>query len=175
MFNFSAFNPESVAKTAGALQEQYKKNPTFFNGVLAVAGVAGATTLLFTEVETLLEVVGVVGAIQFIGTKLLFAKDRKKTLAQFRELLNDKIAAGDAGKDLKRLADALLEKEDELTEGDSSRPQNGVTSQANGKEEKQETVPDNVAEATKFVEAWKSRRTEEKMTQAVQQNISAST
>eukprot|EP01024_Parvocaulis_polyphysoides_P010217 TRINITY_DN13397_c0_g1_i3.p1 TRINITY_DN13397_c0_g1~~TRINITY_DN13397_c0_g1_i3.p1 ORF type:complete len:429 (-),score=70.85 TRINITY_DN13397_c0_g1_i3:240-1469(-) len=143
-------NPKAVAASAGRLTEQYQKNPTLVNGALAVAGVAGATALLFTEVETLLEVVGVVGVLQFLARKLLFAEDRKRTLAQLRELIDNKIAAGEAGKDLRRLADALLESEA------------GQEKQAsvNGVQQSQPSIPDNqnVIEATKWVEAWRAKQ-----------------
>lgn len=52
--------------------------------MLAAGAVAGAAALLLTEVEALLELVGVVAAGRFLTTKLLFAKDREETISELK-------------------------------------------------------------------------------------------
>ncbi|CAN1309217.1 Rhodanese-like domain-containing protein 4, chloroplastic [Linum perenne] len=59
---------------------------------LGVAAAAGLGALAFTEVETLLQLLGSAAIIQFASKKLLFAEDRKKTLKQVDEFLTTQVA-----------------------------------------------------------------------------------
>ena len=54
-----------------------------------------------------MQIVGVLGAIQFLASKLLFAKDRQEVFDGVKYLIQDKIAAGEAGNDMRRLADKV--------------------------------------------------------------------
>ena len=76
---------------------------------LAGAIVAAGAALLFQEAETVLEIAGLVAAGQFAAKRLVFASDRKRTADELRELVDAKIGVSEAGADLKRVADALLE------------------------------------------------------------------
>jgi hypothetical protein len=53
------------------------------------------------------QVVGVVGSIQFLASRLLFAEDRQKTLDDVKFLIREKIDAGTAGDDLRKLAETV--------------------------------------------------------------------
>lgn len=55
-----------------------------------------------------LEAVGILGGINLLFRKLFFAKDKKKTIEDLDSLLNDELAAKEAGDDLKQLATAIL-------------------------------------------------------------------
>lgn len=91
------------------LAEDFKAQPTLTKAGLAVGAVGAAAVLLFNEVEIVLEVLGVAAAGNFLAKKLLFAKDREQTVEQIRDIVDNKIAAGEVGKDLKRVADTLVE------------------------------------------------------------------
>ncbi|KAF5195034.1 Thylakoid rhodanese-like protein [Thalictrum thalictroides] len=81
-------------------------------GALPVAfGLAAATTLslfAFTEIETILELLGSAALVQLLSKKLLYAEDRKKTLQQVDEFLNTKIAPKELVDDIKQIGKALL-------------------------------------------------------------------
>ncbi|XP_073156291.1 rhodanese-like domain-containing protein 4, chloroplastic [Henckelia pumila] len=76
--------------------------------ILGVAAVAALGTLAFAEVETILQVLGSVGLIQLVSTKLLFAEDRKQTVKQVEEFWDAKIAANEFVDDIQRIGNALL-------------------------------------------------------------------
>lgn len=107
-------------------------------GALLLAAALGGGVLLFVEIEQILELIGALrsslliagvwlrsrvhgrqrgdvvhaGVIfigQFLLRRVLFAEERERTVAQARSFVNDKIAAQDAGRDLRRLADAVLD------------------------------------------------------------------
>ena len=78
-------------------------------GALLIAAALGGGVLLFVELKQILELIGVIFVGQFLVRKVLFAEQRDATLAEVRSFVNDKVAAQDAGKDLRRLADAVLE------------------------------------------------------------------
>ncbi|KAM7260831.1 hypothetical protein ACFE04_026306 [Oxalis oulophora] len=73
---------------------------------VAVATALGA--LAYTEVETILQLLGSLAIIQVARNKLLLAEDRKKTLTQVDEFLNTKIAPNDLVEDLKEIGVAFL-------------------------------------------------------------------
>ncbi|KAL0373792.1 UNVERIFIED_CONTAM: Rhodanese-like domain-containing protein 4, chloroplastic [Sesamum radiatum] len=75
---------------------------------LAAAAAAGVGLLAFTEVETILQVLGSAAIIQFVSKKLLFAEDRKQTIQQVEELLNTKVAPKELVGDIQQIGKALL-------------------------------------------------------------------
>ncbi|KAH6813218.1 thylakoid rhodanese-like protein [Perilla frutescens var. frutescens] len=75
---------------------------------LGFAVAAGLGILTYTEVETILQVLGTAGLVQFVSKKLLFAEDRKQTLQQIDEVLNTKVVAKELGGDIQKIGKALL-------------------------------------------------------------------
>ncbi|CAA0816621.1 Rhodanese-like domain-containing protein 4-chloroplastic [Striga hermonthica] len=75
-------------------------------GVAAAA--AGLGLLAFTEVETILQILGSAALVQFASKKLLFAEDRKRTLQQIEELLNTKVGPKEFVDDIQKIGKALL-------------------------------------------------------------------
>ncbi|XP_051145435.1 rhodanese-like domain-containing protein 4, chloroplastic [Andrographis paniculata] len=75
-------------------------------GIAAAA--AGLGLLAFTEVETVLQVLGTAAVVQFVSKKLLFAEDRKQTIQQIEELLNTKVAPKELTSDIQEIGKALL-------------------------------------------------------------------
>ncbi|CAK9146369.1 unnamed protein product [Ilex paraguariensis] len=57
---------------------------------LGIAAATGLGLLAFTEVETILQLLGSAALLQFVSKKFLFAEDRKQTLQQVDEFLNTK-------------------------------------------------------------------------------------
>lgn len=89
--------------------ESYRESPTLINTGLAASALAAAGVVLFNEFDVILEAVGVLGGANVLIKRFLFAEDREKTVKYIRSLVNEKIAAGEAGDDLKRLASTILE------------------------------------------------------------------
>lgn len=75
---------------------------------LGVAAAAGLGVLAFTEVETILQLLGSAAIVQVFSKKFLFAEDRKKTLQQVDEFLNTKIAPKELVDEIKQIGKALL-------------------------------------------------------------------
>ncbi|DBA91590.1 TPA: hypothetical protein ACH3X1_003201 [Trebouxia sp. C0004] len=103
--DFSGLKGLNLDKVA----EDFKSKPTLTKAGLAVGALGAAAVVLFNEVEIVLEVLGVAAAGNFLARKLLFAKDREQTVEQIRDIVDNKIAAGEVGKDLRRVADTLVE------------------------------------------------------------------
>ncbi|OAE28462.1 hypothetical protein AXG93_115s1530 [Marchantia polymorpha subsp. ruderalis] len=59
---------------------------------LGVAAAAGVGLVVFSEAETALQLLGSAALVQIFVKKLLFAKDRKKTLEEMQSFLDTKIA-----------------------------------------------------------------------------------
>ncbi|KAG6437653.1 hypothetical protein SASPL_102574 [Salvia splendens] len=83
--------------------------------VLGVAAAAGLGLLAYTEVETILQVLGSAALVQFVSKKFLFAKacisllrDRKQTVQQIDEVLNAKVGAKELVGDIQDIGKALL-------------------------------------------------------------------
>ncbi|KAL9245412.1 hypothetical protein vseg_019071 [Gypsophila vaccaria] len=72
------------------------------------AAAAGIGILTFTEIETVLQLLGSAALIQVVSKKLLFAEDRKQTLQQVDEFLTTKIAPKELVSDIKQIGSALL-------------------------------------------------------------------
>ncbi|KAK9826849.1 hypothetical protein WJX81_007695 [Elliptochloris bilobata] len=104
-----------LGRSMDAFAEDFKVKPTAGKAALGLGAVAlgagAAALLLFQEVETVLQVVGVVVAGRFAASRLVFAEDRKRTAEEFKTLVDEKIAVKDAGEDLKQIAATLLETE----------------------------------------------------------------
>ncbi|KAF8050286.1 hypothetical protein N665_2004s0003 [Sinapis alba] len=75
---------------------------------IGVAAAAGLSVLAFTEIETILQLLGSAALVQLAGKKLLFAEDRKQTLKQVDEFLNTKIAPKELVDELKDIGKAFL-------------------------------------------------------------------
>ncbi|OAY70996.1 Rhodanese-like domain-containing protein 4, chloroplastic [Ananas comosus] len=81
------------------------------DGLPVTLGLAAATGLglfAFTEVETLLQLLGSAAIIQLVTKKFLFAEDRKVTLRQIDEFLNTKVAPKELVGEIKMIGKALL-------------------------------------------------------------------
>ncbi|KAF3616788.1 Rhodanese-like domain-containing protein 4, chloroplastic [Capsicum annuum] len=75
---------------------------------LGAAAVAGLGLLAFSEVETILQLLGSAALVQLVGKKLLFAEDRKKTLQQVDEFLTTKVAPQELVDEIKEIGKAVL-------------------------------------------------------------------
>lgn len=75
---------------------------------LGIAAATGLGLLAFTEVETILQLLGSAALVQFVSKKLLFAEDRKETLQEVDEFLNTKIAPKELVDEIKQIGKALL-------------------------------------------------------------------
>ncbi|KAK4738892.1 hypothetical protein R3W88_002589 [Solanum pinnatisectum] len=75
---------------------------------LGVAAAAGLGILAFSEVETILQLLGSAALVQLVSKKLLFAEDRKKTLHQVDEFLSTKVAPKELVDEIKQIGKALL-------------------------------------------------------------------
>ncbi|XP_071725213.1 rhodanese-like domain-containing protein 4, chloroplastic [Rutidosis leptorrhynchoides] len=79
-----------------------------FGVAIGLAVATGLGALVFTEVETILQVLGSIAIFQFTSQKLLFAEERKQTLKQVDEFLNTKIAPKEIVGDIKEIGKAFL-------------------------------------------------------------------
>ncbi|CAN8308839.1 unnamed protein product [Cochlearia groenlandica] len=75
---------------------------------IGVAAAAGLSVFAFTEIETILQLLGSAALVQLAGKKLLFAEDRKQTFKQVDEFLTTKIAPKELVDELKDIGKALL-------------------------------------------------------------------
>ncbi|XP_060964379.1 uncharacterized protein LOC115704303 [Cannabis sativa] len=75
---------------------------------IGLAAATGLGLLAFSEIETILQLLGSAAIIQFTSKKLLFAEDRKETLKQVDEFLNTKIAPQELVDEIKQIGQALL-------------------------------------------------------------------
>ncbi|KAK1276561.1 hypothetical protein QJS04_geneDACA011089 [Acorus gramineus] len=81
------------------------------DGLPATLGLAAATglgVLAFSEIETVLQLLGSAALILFVTKKLLFAENRKVTLQQVDEFLNTKVAPKELVDELKMIGKAIL-------------------------------------------------------------------
>lgn len=92
----SARRSTELSKNAGVLVA---------GGIIAVGGVAIAAA----GVESVLELLGVLGIFQFGVQRLLYAQDRERTANDLRTLIDEKIALREAPGDLQRLTATLLD------------------------------------------------------------------
>ncbi|KAL5796036.1 hypothetical protein ACOSQ2_000856 [Xanthoceras sorbifolium] len=75
---------------------------------LGVAAATGLGLLAFTEIETILQLLGSAALVQLVSKKILFAQDRKETLQQVDEFLNTKVAPKELVDEIKQIGKALL-------------------------------------------------------------------
>ncbi|XP_015937707.1 rhodanese-like domain-containing protein 4, chloroplastic [Arachis duranensis] len=112
------------------------------DGLAVTLGIAAATglgLLAFTEIETILQVLGSAALVQFASKKLLFAEDRKQTLRQLDEFLNTKVAPKELVDEVKQIGKAFLPDSTE----DKALPEPTESSTV----QKAEATIDNVAES----------------------------
>lgn len=76
--------------------------------LFGIAAATGLSLLAFTEVETILEVLGSAALVQLVSKKLLFAEDRKKTLKEVSEFVTAQIGPKELLNDIKDIGKALL-------------------------------------------------------------------
>ncbi|KAK1322498.1 hypothetical protein QJS10_CPA03g00200 [Acorus calamus] len=75
---------------------------------LGLAAATGLGVLAFSEIETVLQLLGSAALIQFVTKKLLFAENRKVTARQVDEFLNTKVAPKELVDELKMIGKAIL-------------------------------------------------------------------
>ncbi|KAI3829264.1 hypothetical protein L1987_03383 [Smallanthus sonchifolius] len=76
--------------------------------LFGIAAATGLSLLAFTEVETILEVLGSAALVQLVSKKLLFAEDRKKTFKEVGEFVSAQIRPKELLDDIKDIGKALL-------------------------------------------------------------------
>ncbi|XP_022974944.1 rhodanese-like domain-containing protein 4, chloroplastic [Cucurbita maxima] len=103
-------SPLSIGSLTDAIAGALGEDSEDFPAVAAAFAVAatGIGLVAFTEMETVLEILGSAAIIQFVSKKLLYAEDRKKTIQELDELLNNKVAPQGLVDDLKDIGKALL-------------------------------------------------------------------
>ncbi|XP_022770557.1 rhodanese-like domain-containing protein 4, chloroplastic isoform X2 [Durio zibethinus] len=75
---------------------------------LGIAAAIGLGLLAYSEIETILQLLGSAAVIQLVSKKLLFAEDRKQTLQQVDEFLTTKVAPKEFVDEIKQIGVALL-------------------------------------------------------------------
>lgn len=95
------------------LAEEFKEAPTLGKAAAALGAIVAGGALVATQAESLLEVVGLIAAGQFLVTRLLYADKREETLKTVTKLVKDDIAPLEIGEDLKQVAKVLLKDEAE--------------------------------------------------------------
>lgn len=90
----------------GALED----SAGLFPVTVGVAAVTGVGLAAFSEVETLLQLLGSAALLQVFVKKLLFAEDRQRTLQQIQDFLDTKVAPKELVDELKDIGKALLPK-----------------------------------------------------------------
>ncbi|CAL5382197.1 unnamed protein product [Camellia sinensis] len=89
-----------------------QEGPEALPVALGFAAAAGLGLLAFSEVETILQVLGSAALLQVVSKKLLFAEDRKQTLQLVDEFLSTKIAPKELVGDITQIGKALLPSSD---------------------------------------------------------------
>jgi chitinase domain-containing protein 1 len=142
-----------VAASIDALAEDFKAAPTLTKGALAAGAIAGASVLLFNEVEVVLELAGLFAAGNFL-LKLVFAEEREKTLGEIKSLVDDKVAIKQVGADLSKIAKAVLE---DAPDGAAPPAPQAAPEAAPAAAEAAAELPQNVAEAKAWIGNWKAK------------------
>ncbi|KAG4187836.1 hypothetical protein ERO13_A08G125900v2 [Gossypium hirsutum] len=75
---------------------------------VGIAAAAGLGLLAFSEIETILQLLGSAAIVQLVSKKFLYAENRKQTLKQVDEFLNTKVAPTELVDDVKQIGAALL-------------------------------------------------------------------
>ncbi|KAL4433287.1 hypothetical protein ABPG77_003335 [Micractinium sp. CCAP 211/92] len=87
--------------------ENVAEAPEAAKGALVFAGLVGASAVLFTQLELLFELAGILAAGQFL-LKVVFAEDREKTLTELKKVVQE-VDIPDLPQDLSKITSALLE------------------------------------------------------------------
>ncbi|RDX86407.1 Rhodanese-like domain-containing protein 4, chloroplastic [Mucuna pruriens] len=99
----------SLDSLTDAITEAFGDSPDGLAVTLGIAtAAAGLSLLAFSEIESILQVVGSAALIQFASKKLLFAEDRKQTVQQLDEFLNTKVAPKELVDEIKEIGKAIL-------------------------------------------------------------------
>ncbi|CAI9764129.1 unnamed protein product [Fraxinus pennsylvanica] len=97
-----------ISDFADAISDALGETSDATSLTLGVVAAAGLGLLAFTEVETILQLLGSAALIQFVSKKFLFAEDRKQTLQQVEEILNTKVAPKELVGDIQQIGKAIL-------------------------------------------------------------------
>ncbi|KAL6128588.1 hypothetical protein ACLB2K_071943 [Fragaria x ananassa] len=104
--------PKALSLDFGNLADAFSGAVGEGSGALSVSlGIAAATglgLLAFTEVETILQLLGTAALVQFASKKLLFAEDRNKTLQEVDTFLSTKVAPKELLGDIKQIGTAIV-------------------------------------------------------------------
>lgn len=93
-----------------ALDSALEDSSGLFPVTVGVAAATGVGLAAFSEIETLLQLLGSAALLQVFVKKLLFAEDRQRTLQQIQDFLDTKVAPKELVDELKEIGKALLPK-----------------------------------------------------------------
>lgn len=93
-----------------ALDSALEDSSGLVSVTVGVAAAAGVGLAAFSEIETVLQLLGSAALLQVFVKKLLFAEDRKITFQQIEEFLDTKVASKELVDELKDIGKALLPK-----------------------------------------------------------------
>ncbi|PIA49070.1 hypothetical protein AQUCO_01300130v1 [Aquilegia coerulea] len=96
----------TLADAFASVIEEGSDDLPFSLGVVAATSLLGL--LAYTEIETALQLIGSAALVRFVSSKLLYAQDRKETLQQFDEFVDNKVAPRELIDDIKQIGKALL-------------------------------------------------------------------
>ncbi|KAI4328892.1 hypothetical protein L6164_021212 [Bauhinia variegata] len=117
---------------------------------LGIAAAAGLGVLAFSEIETILQLLGSAALVQFASKKLLFAEDRKKTLKQVDEFLNTKIAPQDLADEIKQIGKAFLPASTSNRALPAPTEQNPEPATGDSTVQKAEATPDTISDSKAY-------------------------
>lgn len=89
-------------------------NAKLVPATLGVAAAAGIGVAIFTEAETVLQLLGSAAFIQIFAKKFMFADDREKSIKEIQTFLDTKIAPKEIVEELKDVGRILLPKDGEV-------------------------------------------------------------
>lgn len=91
-----------------AFAEAFGEGSDGLSVTVGIAAAAGLGLLAFSEIETILQLLGSAAIVQLVSKKFLYAENRKQTLKQVDEFLNTKVAPTELVDDVKQIGAALL-------------------------------------------------------------------
>ncbi|KAB2017361.1 hypothetical protein E1A91_D08G158400v1 [Gossypium mustelinum] len=91
-----------------AFAEAFGEGSDGLSVTVGIAAAAGLGLLAFSEIETILQLLGSAAIVQLVSKKFLYAENRKQTLKQVDEFLNTKVAPKELVDDVKQIGAALL-------------------------------------------------------------------
>lgn len=99
-------------------------DPSLVPTTLGAAAAAGIGVAVFTEAETVLQLLGSAAFVQIFFKKFMFAEDREKTVKEIQTFLDTKIAPKEFVDEIKEVGRVLLPKDGEsssaVTKGDGA-------------------------------------------------------